>query len=330
MRQIITSLICTTLALAALAITGCATTQTSDATTFPLAATPGFDDGLDATAMTIHKGDLTGTTTFDEMIDDLAGADVILVGEMHNHTESLDFIATTFEALIERNENLVLSMEFYERDQQVALDDYLAGITDYAAFVKAARRNKGNNPVGHLRMVQLCKENNRAVIAANSPRRYTKIARKDGFEGLYQLNHRQRALVEIPTALPTGSYADRFRDAMSGMAAHGGEEMITGFLRSQTLWDQTMAASVADEVNNHNTSVFHVVGRFHVDHSPTPGGSAMTDAIRNRLGDHVKIRSLVVHDADTNSITPEDAGTESEMHPGPAADYILYFKPTEH
>lgn len=317
-------------ALPALLLTGCATTQTAETPEFPLAATAGFDDGLDATAMTIHKGDLTGAATFDEMINDLADADVILVGEMHGHADSLDFIATTFEALIARNENLVLSMEFYERDDQIALDDYLAGITDYAAFLKAARRTKGNNPIGHIRMVQLCKENNRAVIAANSPRRYTKIARKEGFEGLYNLNHRQRALVEIPSALPTGSYADRFRDAMSGMAEHGGDEMINGFLRSQTLWDHTMAASVANQVVNHRTSVFHVVGHFHVDHSPTPGGSAMADGIRSRLGDHVKIRSLVVHDGDTNSVTPLDAGTESEMHPGPAADYIIYFKPTEH
>jgi uncharacterized iron-regulated protein len=320
----------TTLALSAITLTGCATTPTTDKPTFPLAATPGFDDGLDATTMTIHKGDLTGTISFTDMIDDLADADVILVGEMHNHADSLDFIATTFEALIARNPDLILSMEFYERDEQIALDDYLAGITDYPQFLKAARRNEGNNPIGHLRMIQLCKENNRAVIAANSPRRYSKLARKDGFEGLQELNPRQRALIEIPTDLPTGSYADRFRDAMSGMAAHGGEDMITGFLRSQSLWDQTMAASVAAPVQNDNASVFHVVGNFHVNHNLTPGGSAMADGIRSRLGNNVKIRSLVVHDSDAQSVTPEDAGTSDEMSPGPAANYIIYFNSTEH
>lgn len=315
----------TTLSLVALSLTGCATTPTKgDKPTFPLAATAGFDDGLDATAMTIHKGDLSGTIAFADMIDDLSDADVILVGEMHNHSDSLDFIATTFEALIERNPNLILSMEFYERDEQVALDDYLAGITDYPAFLKNSGRNKGNNPIGHLRMIELCKENNRAVIAANSPRRYSKVARKDGFDGLQELNARQRALIEIPTDLPTGSYAARFRDAMSGMAAHGGENMITGFLRSQTLWDQTMAASIAQGVEA-NASVFHVVGHFHVDHNLTPGGSAMADAVRARLGSHIKVRSIVVHGGDAGSITSQDAGADDEMHPGSAADYILYF-----
>lgn len=310
-----------------LSITGCATTPTKVAPpTLPLAATPGFDDGLDATQMTIHRGNGFGTATFDDMITDLAAADVVLVGEMHNHTESLDFIATTFETLIERNPKLLLSMEFYERDEQIALDDYLTGITDYAAFVKAADRNEGNNPIGHLRMIELAKQHNRAVIASNAPRRYTKLARTDGFEALRNLNDRQRTLVEIPSDLPTGSYADRFRDAMSGMAAHGGEDMINSFLRSQTVWDYTMAASIAEPIqSNNNTSVFHVVGHFHVDHNLAQGGSALADRIRFHIGDQRTIRSLVMHAANTNSLTDEDAGSESELNPGPAADYIVYF-----
>lgn len=317
-----------TLAVGLSAITvfigGCATTQVAEPVVFPIEASPGFDDGFDATVLTIHRGDLSGTATFEQMINDLQDADVILVGEMHNHTPSLDFIATTFEALLPLNPMLALSMEFYERDQQVPLDDYLSGIVDYEQFVKLARRNAGNNPIGHLRMVELCRLNNRPVIAANSPRRYTSIARKEGFEGYSKLNSQQIKLLEVPSDLPVGGYADRFRDAMSGMAAHGGEEMINGFLRSQTVWDQTMADSVAQGVHN-GSSIFHVVGHFHVDHPTVPGGSAMADAIRDRIGSHTKIRSIVVHEGDSTSVTPQDAGSESKLYPGPAADYIVYF-----
>ncbi|MGJ8637553.1 MAG: ChaN family lipoprotein [Phycisphaerales bacterium] len=315
--------------LTVLCMGGCATTQETEPVVFPVAASPGFDDGFDATALTIHRGDLSGTATFEQMIDDLQDADVILVGEMHNHTPSLDFIATTFEALLPKNERLALSMEFYERDQQVPLDDYLSGIVDYEQFVKLARRNAGNNPIGHLRMVELCKLNNRPVIAANSPRRYTSIARKEGFEGYSKLNDLQSTLIEVPSALPEGGYAARFRDAMSGMAAHGGDEMINGFLRSQSVWDQTMADSVAQGVHS-GSSIFHVVGHFHVDHCTVPGGSAMADGIRDRIGSHAKIRSIVVHEGDNASVTPQDAGSKSEMYPGPAADYIVYFPAQTH
>ena len=308
----------------ALTITGCASTPVVEPVTLPVEAVPGFDDGLDARLMTIHRGDGEGTILFDAMVDDLVDADVILVGEMHNHTESLDFIATTFESLIEKNDRLVLSMEFYERDEQLHLDDYLGGITDYAQFVKASGRNSGNNPIAHLRMIELAKELNRAVIASNAPRRYTKLARTGGFEALRELNDLQRSMVSIPTELPTGGYADRFREAMSGMAAHGGDEMINSFLRSQTVWDQTMAESVANQVNQHGASVFHVVGHFHVDHATTYGGSAMRDAIWERIDPNAKIRSIVVHESDSDSLTDEDAGLDGS---GPAADYIVYFKP---
>lgn len=307
-----------------LVLGGCATTPVVEPVVFPQEATPGFDDGFDATSVTIHHGDLSGTAAFDEMIADLRDADVILVGEIHNHEPSLDFIATTFEALIKENDTLVLSMEFYERDEQVPLDDYLGGIIDYEQFVKLARRNTGNNPIAHLRMVELSRLHERPVIASNSPRRYTSIARKDGFEGYQKLNRKQLELIEVPSGLPTGSYADRFRDAMSGMAAHGGEEMINGFLRSQTVWDQTMAESVSQGVNQ-GSSVFHVVGHFHVDHCTVPGGSAMADGIRDRIGNSAKIRSIVVHEGDGQSVTPQDAGTGDPMYPGPAADYIVYF-----
>lgn len=310
--------------LPAVLFTGCASTPEVEPVVFPITAMPGFDDGFDARTLTIHKGDLSGTASFEEMINDLASADVILVGEMHGHTESLDFIATTFEHLLERNSSLDLSMEFYERDEQIALDDYLAEITDYAAFVKASGRNSGNNPIAHMRMVELAKQNSRAVIAANSPRRYTRLARTGGFESLAALNERQRAMFEIPASLPTGPYADRFKDAMGGMAAHGGDEMINSFLRSQTVWDQTMAASIAEHRIRHQTSIFHVVGHFHVDHATTPGGSALADAIHDRLGQSLVMRSIVMHLAETDSITPKDAGNDEV---GPAADYILYFKP---
>ncbi len=314
------------LLLPAALLTGCASTQSveSDLVILPPEAAPGFDDGHDATVLTILKGDGSGSISFNDLITDLADADVILVGEMHGHTESLDFIATTFEALIARNSTLDLSMEFYERDEQIALDDYLAGITDYAAFVKAAGRTESNNPIGHLRMVELARLNDRAVIAANSPRRYTRLARTGGFLALADLNHRQRALVEIPNSLPTGSYADRFRDAMGAMAAHGGDEMINAFLRSQTVWDLTMAASIAQHHTQQAASIFHVVGHFHVDHAPTPGGSALADAIHHRLGNDIKLRSLVMHmtEGDLSTITKDDAGDEST---GPAADYIVYF-----
>lgn len=304
--------------------TGCNATPTAEPAKvlFPAAAAPGFEDGFDARSLTIHKGDLSGTASFDAMIDDLRDADVILVGEIHSHPTGLDFIATTFEALAQQNDRLILSMEFYERDEQVALDDYIHGVTTYPQFASASGRTGSNNPIGHLRMVKVCKEKGRAVVAANSPRRYSTLARKEGFDALRALTADQQALYEIPDALPVGYYADLFRETMSGMVGHNdNDDVIEGFLRAQSVWDHTMAASVTDAVLSDNASVYHVVGHFHVDQNLEPGGSQMSDVIRKRLGPSAKIRSLVVHGGETEKILDEDLPNEKKSA---AANYIVY------
>ncbi|MFK7759180.1 MAG: ChaN family lipoprotein [Phycisphaerales bacterium] len=319
---------------------GCSTAQksnTAEPVLVPIEAQPGFDDGHDARALTITTP--TGTTTFDSMIAELSTADVILVGEMHNHTPSLDFIATTFEALAPLNPQLVLSMEFYERDEQIALDDYLAGITTYEQFLKASNRSDSNNPIDHLRMVELSKQLSRPIIASNAPRRYTRLARTDGYEALQALTHAQRSMFSIPSTLPTGYYADRFRDAMGAMAAHGGDEMINSFLRSQSLWDQTMADSITDHIRSSGADVFHVVGHFHADYAPIQGGSAMADTIRATMGSGITIRTLVMHELPTPDAQPnaeldaapyaDQASASADPEPGPAADFIVYFPPVQ-
>lgn len=310
-----------------LLLAGCSTTQMKAAKEpilVPPQALPGYEDGHDARALTINTPE--GTTTFDSMIDDLMTADVILVGEIHNHTPSLDFIATTFEALAPLNPQLILSMEFYERDEQIALDDYLAGITTYEQFIKAANRTESNNPIDHLRMVELSKQLSRPVIASNSPRRYTRLARTDGYEALQALTPAQRSLFSIPPALPSGYYADRFHDAMGAMAAHGGDEMINSFLRSQSLWDQTMADSITDHIRATGADVFHVVGHFHADYAPISGGSAMADTIRATMGPGITIRTLVMHQLpDPNA---ETTAKDADPELGPVADYLVYFQPT--
>jgi len=171
-------------------------------------------------------------------------------------------------------------------------------------------------------MVSLCKEKGRAVVAANSPRRYSTLARKQGFDALRALGPYQQALFEVPDALPVGYYADLFRETMGGMVGHNdNDDVIEGFLRAQSVWDHTMAASVAEPVLKDNASVYHVVGHFHVDQNLSPGGSQMSDVIRKRLGPSAKIRSLVIHGGDTDTILDDDLPNDQKSA---AANYIVY------
>lgn len=264
-----------------------------------------------------------GSADFDAVASECAGADAVLIGEIHGHPQGLEFAAALWEAVLARAEGAALSMEFFERDQQAALDDYLAGVTDGPAFEKASGRTPGGYPPGHRRMVEAAKAAVRPVIAANAPRRYTRLARMEGYERLESLTPEQRRLFEVPVEMPTGKYREEFMSLMGGMdAGHqpGGAEsppdpgaqqkMLDGFFRSQSLWDATMAASIDRALGEGHRPVVHLVGRFHVQHD---GGTVQLLRAR-RPG--AKVVTVVVVDAWDQRA--EDAGK---------ADFVVYAGP---
>lgn len=62
-----------------------------------------------------------------EMIDRLARADVVFVGEQHDDPETHRAEADLLDAIGRRGRPVVLSLEMFERDVQPVVDDYLAG-----------------------------------------------------------------------------------------------------------------------------------------------------------------------------------------------------------
>ncbi len=298
----------TTCALGAL-LAGC-TTQTREEQAQTLR-----DSTRDAArSVTILNGDGSGSSTWSQAIQKMAAADVVLMGEVHGHELGNAIQQEMFEDILIANPNAILAMEFYERDDQVALDDYIAGITDREAFENAANRNAGNNPWAHARMIDASKEAGRPVVAANAPRRYVRLARTDGFERLRGLNDNQRALVEIPDQTPQGAYRDRFIKAMGGMASHGGEEMIESFLRSQSTWDATMAQSIVDAFE-HGMPVVLVVGYFHAQFPFEPGSSELVDQLRKRTDRNLNIVTCITLPAAHDEIQEDDRNI---------ADFVVY------
>ncbi|MBL4591314.1 MAG: ChaN family lipoprotein [Phycisphaerales bacterium] len=266
-------------------------------------------------SVTIYHGDGSGVASWESVVADMATAKAVLIGEMHGHELGLAVAAEMFDDILESNPDAMLSMEFYERDDQLAIDDYLAGITDRKGFEKASGRTKGNNPPGHEQMVEAAKNAARPIIAANAPRRYTKLARTDGYNALRLLNDRQRVLFDIPPSIRTETdYRERFYDVMSAMAQHGGEEMIHGFYRSQSLWDRTMASSIAKGART-GSPVVHMVGYFHTQFGTEPGGSGLVDDLREMLQPDDKIVTFVMLDRADQPVVDEDLGI---------ADYVIY------
>ena len=292
------------------------------------------------------------------LIARVAASDAVLIGEIHGHplggavSVALlgDLLAGPAPGEAPPGGTVALSLEFFGRDHQPNVDDYLAGLTDEPAFRRATGRDDdptigaGNYPPAHREMLEASRAAGSPVIAANAPRRYVTLARKGGLDRLESLTDEQRRLIAIPGALTDGPYRDRFFDDMAtmigehmpdvGYVAPGEGDpadaearqrnldraaysMIKGYYRSQNIWDATMAESVARALDRGLAPVVHVVGQFHTDHD---GG--LTQRLR-ALRPGAAILTISLADDTPAQITPESAATIREED-RTRADIIIY------
>lgn len=236
----------------------------------------------DPRAMTIIRGD-GSPASWADLVAACADAEAALFGEVHGHPDGLHAAATLWADVTATGRPAALCLEFIERDQQVHLEDFSAGITDEPALRTAARLTDGNFPEGHAAMVRTAKERSLPVVAANAPRRYVRLSRLEGYDRLNALSPAQKALFRIPVGSPDSEYRLRFDRVMQAMKqpAAGGADTpadapappvqpdpsLDAMFRAQQLWDWTMADSVVAQVESGRRPTVLVVGQFHTDHA---------------------------------------------------------------
>lgn len=259
---------------------------------------------------------------WEQLVFNVGVADAALIGENHGHPLGLACAAALFEDVLTQSPDAALSLEFFERDEQSRIDDYLAGMIDEAKFRARTGRSDGNYPAGHRAMLEAAKAAKRPVIASNAPRPTTSFVGREGYERIASLTAEQRRLVRVPDTQPTDRYREEFDKLMSGMGnSHGGsnghgvsQERLDAMFRSQSLWDWTMAESIARAAETGGRPVVHVVGRFHIDHR---GG--LVQALEKLLPSNARVTTISFVDADSSSLRDEDRGR---------ADYVIYVGPT--
>lgn len=203
--------------------------------------------------------------TLDEVVRAAAANDVVFLGEMHDDAVGHAFQLELFTRLVERHaedRRVALSLEMFERDVQIVLDEYLKGLISESHFLLSSRP-WGNYKSDYRSLVELAKSKNLAVIAANAPRRYVNMVSRGGRTSLGALTREAKAwLAPLPFAEPSEAYSKKFKALMGPSAeATMGLDRI---LASQSLWDATMAHSVAGYLDkNKKALVVHLNGGFH-------------------------------------------------------------------
>ena len=204
---------------------------------------------------------------YDQMMQELAQADVVLFGEQHN-----DAIAHWLELQVAKDllklkkpGQLVIGMEMFERDVQPLVARYAAGTLADTAFERQARLWP-NYATDYRPLLQFARENHLPVVGTNAPRPFAKVVAQRSLTALDKLPAADRALLApLPLKVDYDLPGYKNMAAMFGGdgKAHGGGAQ--NIIQAQALKDATMAHFIQANLVAGQT-LLHLNGSYHSDH----------------------------------------------------------------
>ena len=258
---------------------------------------------------------------WEQLLDAMSNADVIIMGEQHTDARGHAIQTEIIAAAGERWRELTLSLEEFDRSEQVELTSFQHGeIT--AAELKAVRNFvmpavRDNWMDWNLPKLEAARQSQASLLASNAPLKYSRLVRNVGCANLPELVPEERALFDCPSVAEDPAYKDRFvrnlkasisRNKPAGMKPLE-EAQTDRMFRALRVWDATMAASIVAARAEGASKVLHVVGGQHSDFN---GG--LVQELRQRDPDS---RVLVI------SLMPRRAASLATGDQG-RADVVIY------
>jgi uncharacterized iron-regulated protein len=207
------------------------------------------------------------SATVEQVLTAIGENEAVFLGEQHDDAVGHAVQMEIFQRAVAQyaaTRRMALSLEMFERDVQIVLNEYLKGLISETQFI-ASSRPWGNYKTDYRPLVELAKEKKLPVIAANAPRRYVNMVSRNGREALNALTKEAKHwLAPLPYGEPSESYSKKFK-ALMGTSPEA-QMGIDKILSSQSLWDATMANSVYRFLkDNDNSLVIHLIGSFHTE-----------------------------------------------------------------
>ncbi len=177
-----------------------------------------------------------------EMLEAIGDTRVIFIGETHDNPASHQFQLDILQGLQQKSPGkLALAMEMFTPEQQPLLDRWSAGELEEKEFLREVDwfKNWRMNFALYRPLLTFCRDNQIPVIALNAPKT---LVRKVGRTPLTELPE------ELSAQLPELDFHDPYQRAMAESIYSGhsmGKARSDGFIRVQTLWDETMAQNLA-------------------------------------------------------------------------------------
>lgn len=197
----------------------------------------------------------------EKIVKQLSDYDVVLFGELHNNSIVHWLQLKLTEALYQqKDKQLILGAEMFERDNQPQLDRYLSGQLDPKSM-KDSVRLWNNYITDYKPLLDFAKAKNLKFIAGNIPRRYASQVAKQGLESLNTLDAKEKTYI---AALPVKVTLDTpgYKEMKTMMGDHADDLKVMNFISAQAVKDATMAESIIKNSEPGKTFV-HYNGNYH-------------------------------------------------------------------
>jgi uncharacterized iron-regulated protein len=266
---------------------------------------------------------------------ELAGKDIVLLGERHTSREDHLWQAQTIAGLHALKPNIVAGFEMFPRSVQPALDAWSNGELSRTEFLEQSRWSQvwGYGAEFYMPMFDHARLNRIPMVALNVDRA---LISKVGREGWASISEKDREGVSEPAAAPQAyreSLARVFLSKMQHSSAKpagasvddanalGTEAKLESimasepygrFVQAQLTWDRAMAEGLASaKEDNPDALVVGVMGRGHIEY---------------RHGVPHQLSALGFDNVAV--LIPIDAGTECNEDTATLADAVFVVDPT--
>ncbi|HEU4716885.1 MAG TPA: ChaN family lipoprotein [Bacteroidia bacterium] len=197
--------------------------------------------------------------TYEDILNAAKGADIVMFGELHDnpiiHWLELELTKDLYDA---KKDKLIQGAEMFEADDQLILNEYLAGKLSENTFKDEAKLwpNYGTD---YKPLVDFAKDHKVPFIATNIPRRYANLVYKRGLGSLDSLDAEAKKFI-APLPIAYDSTVKCYADIFASAGGHGGQNLP----KSQAVKDATMAYFMLQNWSPGKTFL-HYNGSYHSD-----------------------------------------------------------------
>ena len=198
------------------------------------------------------------TVTIEQILEASSSSELIFFGELHNNSIAHWLQLQLLKSLHQSGADLVLAGEFFERDDQLNINEWFSGkITDKNFEAEAKLWN--NYSTDYKPLMLYAKQNNIPFIASNIPRKYASLVSRDGLTALEELSQEAKTFIA-----PLPIVIDKDLPGYVGMKnmMHGSGMNVDYMVEAQAIKDATMAYSLYNAIEK-KQQIYHINGSYH-------------------------------------------------------------------